>query len=242
MNTCYVIDDERHAIDTLTRYIAKLPGLQLIGSHINPLHAIDAVNRARNVDIVFLDVDMPELSGLEVADIISPFTSVIFTSAHAHYAVDAFEKNGIDFLLKPISFARFTKSVTKVVNAIASKKIQVPIQTHFFINPGIKGKVVRLDYNDILFIEGLSNYVAIYTTDQKHITYLSMKEVENAIPESRFIRIHKSYIVNIDKIKSVDGNHVILSKSIELPIGSSFKTSFGQIIDAITLKGYRKTY
>jgi len=242
MNTCYVIDDEYHAIDTLIGYINKFPGLNLVGSNTNPLEAINEIRNAAQVDIVFLDVDMPELSGLDVADIISPYTSVIFTTAYPNYAVQAFEKNGSDFILKPISFERFTKSVTKVQNLLRSKNMtdQPPANEHFFINPGIKGRMIQLSYADILYIEGLKNYVVIYTTEGKYITYLSMREIEKAIPLSKFIRIHKSYIVNIDRIKSIDGNNVILAQSNELPIGISFKDSFINMINTMTLRSRRQ--
>jgi len=242
MNTCYVIDDEYHAIDTLVGYINKFPGLNLVGSNTNPLEAINDINNVAQVDIVFLDVDMPELSGLDVADIISPYTSVIFTTAYPNYAVQAFEKNGSDFILKPISFERFTKSVTKVQNLLRSKNIsdQHLANEHFFINPGIKGRMIQLSYADILYIEGLKNYVVIYTTEGKYITYLSMREIEKAIPLSKFIRIHKSYIVNIDRIKSIDGNNVILAQSNELPIGISFKDSFINMINTMTLRSRRQ--
>ena len=242
MNTCYVIDDEEHAIDTLVNYINKFPGLNLVGTCINPLKAIDDITSTNQVDIVFLDVDMPEISGLDVADIISPHTAVIFTTAYPNYAVQAFEKNGSDFLLKPISFERFTKSVTKVQNLIRSKKIAEyhPEDEHFFINPGIKGRIIQLSYSEIIYIEGLKNYVVLYTIDSKHITYLSMREIEKLLPVSRFTRIHKSYIVNIEKIKSIDGNNVILSPSIELPIGISFKDDFIHLINSRTLRSGRK--
>jgi two-component system, LytTR family, response regulator len=242
MNTCYVIDDEEHAIDTLTGYINKFPGLNLVGSCTNPLQAINEIRDSEQVDIVFLDVDMPELSGLEVADIISSYTSVIFTTAFPNYAVQAFEKNGSDFMLKPISFERFTKSVTKVQNLLRSRMIaeQHSADEHFFINPGIKGRMIQLSFSDILYIEGLKNYVVIYTADGKFITYLSMKEIERSIPLSRFFRIHKSYIVNVDKIKSIDGNNVILSQTAELPIGISFKDSFINMVNSKTLRSGRK--
>lgn len=241
MYTCYVIDDEFHAIDTLTGYINKFPGLNLVGSNVNPLIAIDEITNMPQVDIVFLDVDMPELSGLDVADIISSRSAVIFTTAYPNYAVQAFEKNGSDFILKPISFERFTKSVTKVQNLLKPKKsMESPaVNEHFFINPGVKGRMIQLSYADILYVEGLKNYVVIYTVDNKYITYLSLKEIENSIPTNKFIRIHKSYIVNIDRIKSIDGNIVLLSNSIELPIGISFKDGFLNIVNTKTLRSGR---
>jgi DNA-binding LytR/AlgR family response regulator len=242
MYSCYVIDDEDHAIDTLVGYINKFPSLNLVGTCINPLQAIDELTNSIQADIVFLDVDMPELSGLEVADIISPLASIIFTTAYPNYALQAFEKNGSDFILKPISFERFTKSVTKVQGLLRSKKIaeQHSENEHFFINPGVKGRMIQLSYSDIIYIEGLKNYVVIYTAEGKFITYLSMREIEKSIPLSRFIRIHKSFIINIDRIKSIDGNNVILSQTLELPIGISFKDGFINVVNSKMLRSARK--
>ena len=196
MYTCYIIDDEEHAIDTLVAYIDRYPGLNLVGSNIKSLlKAIDEIiNAESDVDIVFLDVDMPELSGLDVADIISSHCSIIFTTAFPNYAVQAFEKNGSDFLLKPISFDRFTKSVNKVQALIKLQKAaEHPIdEEYFFIKPGAKGKVIQLRYSDILYIEGLKNYVMIYTADNKYITYLSIQEVEKSIRADQIYRGYTS--------------------------------------------------
>jgi len=243
MYTCYVIDDEEHAIEVLVGYIKRFPGLSLIGSNINPLKAVDEiVNSKTSIDIIFLDVDMPELSGLDVADIIGTNSAIIFTTAFPNYAVQAFDKNTADFLLKPISFERFTKSISKVQNII---KLQKPVEPprendYFFINPGARGKAIQLSYAETIFVEGLKNYVVIHTADEKHITYLSMIEIEKALPPARFMRIHKSYIINVDKIKSIDGNSVVLTSRVELPIGNSFKEAFLNLINAKTLKSGRK--
>ena len=242
MYSCYIIDDEEHAIDTLVGYVDRYPGLNLVGTNINPLKAISEITNAKNdIDIVFLDVDMPQLSGLDVADMISSYSSIIFTTAFPNYAVQAFEKNGSDFLLKPISFERFTKSVTKVQNLIKSQKAaEHPAdEESFFINPGAKGKVVQLKYSDILYIEGLKNYVMIYSADDKYITYLAIQDVEKSLPESRFVRIHKSFIVNIDKIKYIDSNEVFI-QNVQLPIGRLFKDHFYDLVSAKTLKSGRK--
>jgi DNA-binding LytR/AlgR family response regulator len=241
MNTCYVIDDDYYSIKVLSGYIAKMPDLKLIGSSLSPLQAIHDINERKDVDIVFLDIDMPELSGLDVADMIAPSANIIFTTAHDRYAVRAFEKNGYDFLLKPISFERFIASVTKVKRLINTGRTSDNLPDCFFINPGVKGKLIRLDYSEILYIEALKNYIIIYTPTDKHITYSSMKEVESAVPDTRFVRIHKSYIVNIEKIKLIDGNMVVLPNEVVLPMGPLFKNNLIRIIDAITLGGGRKS-
>jgi DNA-binding LytR/AlgR family response regulator len=243
MNTCYIIDDEEHAIETLVRHINRHPGLELLGSNLNPVKGInEIINSKTKADIVFLDVDMPELNGLEAADILVQHASIIFTTAFPNYAVQAFEKNGADFLLKPISFERFTKSVTKVQSLIKLQRTaESPKEDEFFfINPGAKGKAIQLSYAETIYIEGLKNYVVIYTTDEKHITYMSMSEIEKALPSLRFVRIHKSYIVNIDRIKSIDGNTLTVSNKTELPVGTAFKDAFFHLVNAKTLKSGRK--
>lgn len=245
MYSCYIIDDEEHAIETLTGYVKRHPGLELIGSNINPLKAIEEVKNHRGgVDIVFLDVDMPELSGLAVADILSGHSTIIFTTAYPNYALQAYEKNVSDFLLKPISFERFTRSVNKIQNLIKSQQpAEQPVMAedeHFFINPGTKGKVVQLRFSDIQYIEGLKNYVIIYTADDKYITYLSIQDVEKAIPQTRFARIHKSFIVNVDQIKYIDSNQVFMPQNMQLPVGRSFKDDFFNLVQNRTLKSGRK--
>jgi len=245
MYTCYVIDDEEHAVEVLVGYIKRFPGLSLIGSNINPVKAVDEiVNSKIKVEIIFLDVDMPEMSGLDVADIIGSNSAIIFTTAFPNYAVQAFDKNTADFLLKPISFERFAKSITKVQNILKLQKTAEPPKEndHFFINPGARGKAIQLNYLDTFYVEGLKNYIVIHTSDEKHITYMSMMEIEKALPTDRFFRIHKSYIINVDKIKSIDGNSVVLTSRVELPIGNSFKETFTNMINTKTLKSGRKGY
>jgi DNA-binding LytR/AlgR family response regulator len=223
---CFVIDDEPHAIRTLIGYIKKLPELILVGTSLNPVTAINEIVSQR-VDITFLDVDMPELNGLEMADIIGSHTAIVFTTAFPNYAVHAFEKDASDFLLKPIPFNKFLKSVQKVTSAIMSSNLSKEVALdHFFINPGAKGKMIKVYFREIQYIEGLLNFVTICTDEGNHICYLTMKEIEAALPVNQFIRIHKSYIANSDKIRSIDGNQILLSKGVTLPLGASYKKSF----------------
>lgn len=178
-------------------------------------------------DISFLDIDMPELSGLALADMIGAESAVIFTTAFKNYALEAFEKNASDFLLKPVSFERFLKSVKKVSDLLKKTgEGNRIIRDYFFINPGVKGKMIKLNFSEIIYIEGLQNYIQIFTGDAKYITYLNMKEIEAGLPPLKFSRVHKSYIINNEKITSVEGNKVILSTAIQLPIGANFKAAF----------------
>ncbi|HEY0175163.1 MAG TPA: LytTR family DNA-binding domain-containing protein [Pedobacter sp.] len=239
MYKCFIIDDESHAIETLKKYAIDCGQLEIMGTSQNPLEAVKYINDHKNIDITFLDIDMPEISGLDVADLIYNNTAIIFTTGHGGYAVQGFEKNISDFLLKPISFSRFLKSLTKVIAKLDKKETEIPKpDTYFFVNPGIKGKMLKINYNDVEFIEGLNNYIVIHTPQNNHIIYLTMKEIEAGMPTDIFIRVHKSYIVNISKVTLVEGNKIMIDKVI-LPIGSSFKDRLIKKINGSTIKTFR---
>lgn len=240
MYKCFIVDDESHAIDTLKKYATDSGQLEIVGTSQNPLDAIKYINANKDVDVTFLDIDMDEMSGLDVADLIYKNTAIIFTTGHAGYAVQGFEKNISDFLLKPISFEKFMKSVTKVTDQLA-KPLPEPAtkaDTFFFVNPGIKGKMLKVNYDDVEYIEGLNNYIVIHTPQVKHIIYLTMKEIEAGIQAEDFIRIHKSFIVNIKKVTQMEGNKIMIDK-LTLPIGSSFKTKLLKKIKAHTISTNR---
>lgn len=242
--TCYIIDDEQHAIDTLVRYIAKCPDLSLAGSSTSSTYAIAELKSFSDVDLIFLDVDMPDISGLEAVALLPSSASLIFTTAHTNYAYDAFQSNAIDFLLKPVSFTKFTKAIDKALNPIHTPQSVSPVlkkkeQTSLFINPGIRGKVIQIQTNEIVYIEGLKNYVVIYMQEEKHITYLTLTETLSALPKDIFIRIHKSFVVNLNKIEAVEGNNVIMKVNKHLTIGTLYKEAFMKLIDQTTIKSKR---
>lgn len=238
--TCYIVDDESHAIETLTSYIQKAPGLELLGSSTNPLEALELINSTVHPDITFLDIDMPQLSGLDLAGLINDRTRVIFTTAFPDYAVGAFEKNAADYLLKPISFERFLNSVKKVSSHIKPHNPN-PVNDHIFIKANIKGKVTRLNFTDIVYVESIKNYVIIYTADEKLITYLTMKELEAALPTEKFFRVHKSFIVNTDRIKTVNGVNIVLQNNIQIPLGQIYKATLQDYINAKLVSSSRLT-
>ncbi len=244
MMTCYIIDDEQHAIDSLVRCIDKSPGLRLAGSSTHVAHALTSLKGLPKVDVVFMDVDMPDISGLEAVALLPPETGIIFTTAHSDYAYDAFQSNAIDFLLKPIAFARFTKAVSKAQQQINVKQFRSPTvtkeeQSSLFINPGVRGKVIRIKTSEIIYIEGLKNYVTLYTETGKHITYLTLGETLTALPGNVFTRIHKSFVINLQKIDIVEGNKVMMKGNIPLTIGTAYKDQFMQLIGLTTLKSRR---
>ena len=238
---CYIIDDEQHAIDILSNYITKVPGLKLAGATTNPMNGILQLKSDPSVDVVFLDIDMPVISGLEAIELLPDKIPIIFTTAFTNYAVDAFEHNAVDFLLKPISFSKFLKGVEKLERFMINKSKDLYDQSSMFINPGVRGKVIQVHFSEILYIEGMKNYVIIYTDKGgKYITYLTMNEMMLALPEVKFIRVHKSYIVSISKIQSVEGNTIHLPAHIQLPLGYTYKEEFMALIDNITVKSGRK--
>lgn len=241
MFTCYIVDDESHAIETLASYIKKAPGLELLGSSTNPLEALELINNTVHPDITFLDIDMPQLSGLDLAGLINDRTKVIFTTAFPDYALGAFEKNAADYLLKPISFERFLNSVKKVGEQIKTQKPNHPANDHIFIKTNIKGKVTRLNFTDIVYVESIKNYVIIFTADEKMITYLTMKELEAALPSERFFRVHKSYIVNAERIKTVNGVNILLQNNISIPLGQIYKAALQDYINTKLVSSSRLT-
>jgi len=239
MYKCFIIDDESHAIETLKKYAIDCGQLEIAGTSQNPIEAIKYINEHKDIDITFLDVDMPELSGLDVADMIRENTSIIFTTGHIAHAAKGFELNISDFLLKPISFEKFLKSVTKVIGRLPAKESQVnKNDSYFFVNPGIKGKMLKINFNDVEYIEGLNNYIVIHTPQNNHIIYLTMKEIEAGLPIDIFIRIHKSYIINIEKVTLMEGNKIMIEKVV-LPIGSSFKEKLLKKINSNIIKTHR---
>lgn len=226
---CYVVDDENHAVDTLQTYIEKTPGLDFVGSSNNPLDALDKIGKIIKPDITFLDVDMPHLSGIDLAGLINEHTAVIFTTAHRGYAIDAFEKKALDYLLKPISYERFLNSVKKVSTLIQNR--QAPQADHMYIKSNIKGKVINVAFADIQYIESIKNYVIIYTRDEKLVTYLTMKELELVLPDNQFFRVHKSFMVNVILIKTVTGSSIQLKSGNQVPLGNMYKNTLLKYIN-----------
>ena len=208
---CVIIDDEPLARKGLKEYIQDVDFLQLVGEFDNPLKAADVMMR-ENIDLVFLDIQMPKMTGMEFMKTLSHPPMVIFTTAYPQYAVEGFELNAIDYLLKPFSFERFWKAVLKARSMKENEgKTNAPVPVtaepdYFFIKSD--SKLVKIFYDEILFIEALQNYVAVHTLSKKHITYLTFRSIEEHLPASRFIRTHKSYIVSGAKVESIEGNDI----------------------------------
>ncbi len=238
MLTCIIIDDEPLARKGLKEYIHDVDFLQLSGEFENPLKATDTLMQ-KQIDLIFLDIQMPKITGLEFIKTLSHPPLIIFTTAYPQYAVEGFELDAIDYLLKPFSFDRFLKAAIKARNQLEGNKQIISqshqsIADHFFIKSD--NKLIKIKYDDMLFAEALQNYVAIYTKDKKHITYLTFKSIEENLPQDQFLKIHKSFIVSISKIESIEGNEITVA-SHKLPVSRASKDEvMGKIIQNKLLK------
>lgn len=240
MLSCYVIDDEPHAIKSLTAYINRTPALELLGSSEDPLEALSVLQKENKFpDITFLDIEMPQLSGLELGRLLKDKTAVVFTTAHPNFAVEAFELDISDYLLKPISFERFIKCITKIRDRILEKRINQVNDPFFYIQTETKGKLIKLQFDEIIYMQSQKNYLSIATKHKKHLTYLTLSEIEEKLPPF-FLRVSKSFIVNTDKINRLEGDEVFLEDEINaITIGTSYKESFAAFMKEHTIKTKR---
>jgi DNA-binding LytR/AlgR family response regulator len=241
--TCYVVDDESDAIALLKEYIDMTPGLELVGSSQNPLEALEVLTSKNAPDITFLDVDMRQLSGMELAGMVNLYTSVVFTTAFPEYALQAFENEAFDYLLKPIDYKRFAKCIQKAKRKIKKgPEADIVEQNDFFnIKSEIKGRMVKIRFDEVMFIEGAVNYIQIHTTEEKHMTYLTMREIERHLPAQLFARIHRSFIVNINFVKVTERAQLKLTNGESLTMGDHYKQKFLDFMDERLVKTDRST-
>lgn len=228
MIRCLVVDDEPLALDVITDYIQKIPELILISDTTNAIEGLGLVQRGE-IDLVFLDVQMPELSGIQFLKIMNGQCDVILTTAYPEYALDGYDLNVVDYLLKPIAFERFKKAVQKVLNSISA--VESPKNNLDFIFVKAEHKIHKIDLVDILYIEGLKDYISIYTSNNRIITLQNMKKMEETLPTSDFIRVHKSYIIALDKIKCIERGKITIQDKV-IPIGDTFREDFFKRVES----------
>jgi two-component system LytT family response regulator len=221
---CIIVDDEPPATRILENYIQKVSFLEKVGVFNDSLQALEFLN-TQSVDVVFLDIQMPQLTGLQLSKIISKEIRVIFTTAYPDFALEGYELNAVDYLLKPIAFERFYQAVSKLNGD--SKAVAATNHTadFIFVKTDGKNKFQKLFLNDILYVESLQNYVCVHTQKQQIITHSSLRNVLESLPEMEFVQIHKSYVVALKQIESTD-NFSVFIKAKELPIGATFKDDF----------------
>ena len=222
---CIIVDDEPIARDILETFVAKMSNLQLKKSCKNVMEAFEIIN-SENIDLIFLDIHMPEVSGLTLAKSIPKKTKIIFTTAYREYAVDGFNLQAVDYLLKPISFDRFMQAVQKYFDTIPDKRTEIleekSEEKSDFIFVRSERKMVKINFDDILYIESLSDYVKIHLQEKTIVTRETITNIEAKLPNNPFLRIHRSYIVSLKKIDSFTNEFIEINKKA-LPISRSYK-------------------
>ena len=229
MIKCIIVDDEPLAIELLEDFVSKLPNLQLVASCSNAIEAASAIQNNK-VDLIFLDIEMPDFSGIEFIKSLDVKPLFIFTTAYSHYAVEGFNLNAVDYLVKPIPFHRFLKAVSRVQALLNSQKEHEVLSTNTYENQFIFVKSdyenVKINLADIKYVEGLKDYIKIYTNSPKPIlTLSSLKSFEEKLDKTNFIRVHRSYIVSINHIHSVQRNRIIIDNK-RIPVGLNYKDDF----------------
>lgn len=233
--TCAIIDDEPLAISLLESYVNKTPFLSLAGKYNSAVNALPTLGK-EPVDLLFLDIQMPELNGMEFSRILGTETRIIFTTAFSQYALDSYKVNALDYLLKPISYADFLKSANKALQwyellregnpsrkggsrTASASPATIFIKTEY--------KLIQIELRKILYIEGLKDYVKIFTEDEPRpiLSLMSMKTMEEMLPSDRFIRVHRSFIVQPEKIKVIERNRIVFGKEY-IPISDNYKQKF----------------
>lgn len=235
MLKCMVIDDEPLAIQLLQNHISKVSFLELAHTFNNPLDALLSINTSP-VDLIFLDIQMPQITGIQFLKLLQNRAQVIITSAYQEYAIEGFEHNVVDYLLKPIAFERFYRAVEKAYNLKSPYSLQEKPQKFYsetggYIFVKVETKMIRVELDDILYIEGLKNYVSIFTKTQRIITLQVMKQLEEILPPNRFVRLHKSFIVAIDKINAIERQEVHIKDRV-IPIGITYQEHFFKLLES----------
>ncbi len=230
--SCVIVDDEPLARSLLKDYVSKVPSLRLVDVCASPVVAMEVIQK-QPVDLLFLDIQMPEITGISLLKIMKKKPLVVLTTAYSEYALESYELDVVDYLLKPITFSRFLQAVDKVNSRINSathieKVVPNSSQPFIFIKDGTK--LVKLMWADILYIEGLKDYVTIHTKQQKVVSLQRLKLLEEQLPADQFIRIHNSFIVSLHAIESIHKNEVHIGTAA-LPISDSYKKSFRDFIE-----------
>ncbi|MEJ8801968.1 LytR/AlgR family response regulator transcription factor [Pontibacter sp. H249] len=233
--SCYIIDDEHLAQKILEKYVAKVSFLEHKGSFESPLEAVDQMDIDKP-DLLFLDINMPDLDGLSFIPMLNPKPKIILTTAYDQYALKAFDLEVKDYLLKPISFERFYKGVLRIYQElnpqhqpelVEANVVPKNEQEYVFIKAGTR--IQKIDIRDILFIEGMKDYLRIHTNKEKIMTLMSFAKIQELLPDRKIVRVHKSFMVAIDKIDHIEKNRIRIADQI-IPISSTYADTFYKVL------------
>lgn len=229
---CIVVDDEPLALELVESYVNKTPFLELKGKCLNAFEALELVNDTP-IDLVFLDIQMPDMNGIDFSQTLSANTKVIFTTAFKDYAIDGFKVNAIDFLLKPFNYPEFFKAATKALDRISLEEEKSPsLAASSFIFVKSEYKQIKINLNEVYYFEGLKDYIKIWLTSQAKpiLTLMSLKTLEEELPETKFMRVHRSFIVALDKIDAVERGQILI-KNERITVAEQYKNRFQQFIE-----------
>ena len=237
---CLAIDDEPLALDIIKDFCCKIDLVQLVASYTNPVEAVRTLNE-QDIDLIFLDIQMPNISGLEFIRSIKNPPMIIFTTAFSNYAIDGFNLDAIDYLVKPFYFERFFKAVNKAYEIYRLRENKVPVSADIqhevrenikYLMVKVEYTTVMLDLNLIRYIEGLKDYIKIYADNKKPIlTKSTLKNIEQRLPSDEFVRAHKSYIVAFSKINYIENNRIVIDEK-RIPIGNQFREAFYRMLES----------
>lgn len=226
---CAIVDDEPLALGLLKSYVLRTDSLELVGEYSSAVQALKEQNE-QPIDLIFLDIQMPELNGLEFSKTIDPKTRIVFTTAFQQYAIDGYKVNALDYLLKPISYVDFLQAVNKAIRWF--ELIQEPKEEITSIFVKSEYKLIQIELKNILYVEGLKDYVKIYEVGKSKptLSLMSMKSMEELLPASKFMRVHRSFIVQTDKIRTIDRGRIVFDDNY-IPIGDSYKQTFQDYLE-----------
>jgi len=238
---CIIIDDEPDAVEILTDYIQQMPNLELKQSFIDPLEAMANISQEEKVDFIFMDIDMPRISGIDLSKNIRDKTDkLIFTTAHTKYAFEAFELEADAYLLKPFTFAKFALTINKLIkntSAISTAHSSEKTKDFYVKTTEERNRFLKIRFEDVIAVESVKNYIKIYTVNEEIITYLTLKEVKGRLDETNdFIQIHRSFIISKNHIEKVEGSLVKLPKNMLIPVGTFYKDAFYDYLNRNTIK------
>ena len=226
---CIIIDDDSLSRKIIEEFVSRTDSLKLLGTYQSAVEALKAFDKHEEIDLIFLDIEMPEMTGIEFLDSFKNLPQIIIMSSKEKYAIDAFDYDVIDYLLKPVSYARFYRAVAKANTTYNQTNDEIFIKK--------SSSLIRLKYDDILWIEALENYVIVSTFDNRYTIHFTMKAIEGKLPNNKFIRVHRSYIINVNKINMIEDNSVIVKVkegTKVIPIGKSYKDKLMKDINLIT--------
>jgi DNA-binding LytR/AlgR family response regulator len=225
---CLIVDDEPLAQELIESYIARIPNLEVVKKCNDAIQAFEVMKKEK-IDLIFLDIQMPVIDGLGFLKSVKNIPAVIITTAFPQHALESYDFDVTDYLLKPISFERFLKAVNKVHDQKKNISSNTPEQKTDFIFLKVDGKLVKVNFSEIMYVEGMKDYLKVFLKDKFYVVHQTMKKFEESLPHQQFVRVHKSYIVSLPAVKTIIGNYIEVNDQ-HIPIGANYKDELIQLV------------